>query len=203
MLSETGGSIFLDIEIKFFKFIRKYIILNMLIILEVQGLSDFDINDNDADINETPAEDTDLSGMELEQAKEYVLKFIQTLKETQAKINRLGEETAVWKERIKLASERNKPDLKLAAEEKLSEIYREIDMLSREENELKSKINIMKENLKKLKLKFNFTVDTEQMLADIEMLVGKKDELSDKFKKEEAEKNLEELKRKMNKGENS
>jgi hypothetical protein len=37
------------------------------------------------------------------------------------------------------------------------------------------------------------------MLADIEMLVGKKDELSEKFKKEEAEKKLEELKRKMGK----
>jgi phage shock protein A len=170
----------------------------------VTDLSDFDDNfhnNNNPEMDEKPVDDTDLSGMELEDAKEYILAFIQTLKETQAKINKLGEETVVWNERIKLAVERNKTDLKLAAEEKAAEIYREIDMLSREESELKSKISVMKENLKKLKHKFNFTVDTEQMLADIEMLVGKKDELSDKFKQEEAEKRLEELKKRMGKEE--
>jgi len=172
-------------------------------------LSDFDDNfDNNLDntgestenMEQTPIDDTDLSGMELEDAKEYVLAFIQTMKETQTKISKLKEELSVWNERAQLAVERNKPDLKLGADQRVAELNAEIEMLRKEESELKSKIITMKENLKDLKHKFHFTVDTEQMLADIEMLVGEKDELSDKFKKEEAEKKLEELKRKMGEG---
>ena len=176
----------------------------MLILKEVIILSDFDDVFNDTETNtenleQAPIDDTDLSGMEQEDAKEYVLAFIQALKETQMKISKLKEELDLWNPRVQLAAERNKPDLKLAAEQKISDLNAEIGMLSKEESELKTKVITLKENLKDLKHKFNFTVDTEQMLADIEMLVGEKDELSEKFKKEEAEKKLEELKRKMDK----
>ncbi len=165
-------------------------------------MSDFDDIFDDTETNtenleQKPIDDTDLSGMELIDAKEYVLAFIQTLKEIQLKISKLKEELNVWKERAQLAVERNKHDLKQGADQKVAALNAEIEMLSKEESELKSKIITMKDNLKDLKHKFNFTVDTEQMLADIEMLVGKKDELSEEFKKEEAEKRLEELKRKM------
>jgi hypothetical protein len=142
-------------------------------------------------------EDTDLSGMDWQAAQAYVLAFIRTLKETQLQLTRLKEEAALWESRIKLAEQQNRPDLKAAAEIKKSELDSKMAVLGLEEQDLVTKIGVLKENLKKLKGQFQYSVDAEQLLAEMEMIVGEPDTLSAKFREESAQSELEKLKAKM------
>ena len=50
-----------------------------------------------------PIDDTDISGMEPLAAKEYVLAFIKSLKETQLQKTKKVEELELWQERVRLA----------------------------------------------------------------------------------------------------
>jgi phage shock protein A len=162
-------------------------------------LSDFDINN----LGNTPLDDTDLSGLDIESAREYVVSFIATLKQTQNKKVQIEEDIRLWESRVKLAEDSQKLELKTEAENRLNSLREDYRLLEAEESELIRKVAILKENLKKLKATYvEYSVDAEQLLADITMIAGEKDELSEKFKQEEAESELERLKKKMD-GENT
>ena len=142
-------------------------------------------------------EETDISDMEPQAAREYVLAYIQTLKETQLAITKVKEEAALWQNRIQLAQQQNRSDLKAAAETKKAELDAKLAMLTGEEQDLLDKVSVLKENLRRLKGKFQYSIDTEQLLASMEMLVGERDTLKDKFKEQDAETELEKLKAKL------
>jgi hypothetical protein len=59
------------------------------------------------------------------------------------------------------------------------------------------KVSILKEKLVKLRMMPARTVDPDLLLAQLEMVTGKKDTLSLALKEEEAKAKLEELKKKM------
>lgn len=142
-------------------------------------------------------EETDLSGMDPRAAQDYVLAYIQTLKETQMAIKRQQEEIALWQNRIQLAQQQNRLDLKAAAETKKAELDAKLAALTAEEQDLLSKVSVLKENLRKLKNKFEYSIDAEQLLAELEMLVGEQDSLKYKFKEQDAQAELEKLKAKI------
>lgn len=142
--------------------------------------------------------DTDLSGMDFDSAKEYVVSFVTTLKQTQRKITELSGELKLWQDRKNFAQEKNRPDLVDAAQGKISGLQGEIEKLRIEEQELSGKVKEMMANLKKIKMGFNPTINAEQLLAELEMITGGRDEVAEKFKEEDVLNELEKLKAKMN-----
>jgi hypothetical protein len=153
-------------------------------------------------MSDTPNErlDTDISGLEPEAAKEYVLAFISSLKTTQRQKQAALEEKKLWQERVNLAEQKQEALLAEKARGKLAEVQAKIDTLENEERELAPKVDVLKEQLLKLVRSPQMSVDAEGLLAQLQMLVGEPDTLSQKFKNEEANAELENLKKKMRGG---
>ncbi len=141
--------------------------------------------------------DTDISGMEPEAAKEYVLAFITTLKTTQRQKQEALEEKKLWQERVRLAEQKQEALLAEKARGRVGEIQTKIATLENEERELAPKVDVLKEQLLKLSRAPQMSVDAENLLAQLQMLVGQPDTLSQTFKDEAAKAELEKLKRKM------
>jgi uncharacterized coiled-coil DUF342 family protein len=153
-------------------------------------------------MSDTPNErlDTDISGLEPKAAKEYVLAFISSLKTTQRQKQAALEEKKLWQERVNLAEQKQEALLAEKARGKLAEVQAKIDTLENEERELAPKVDVLKEQLLKLVRSPQMSVDAEGLLAQLQMLVGEPDTLSQKFKNEEANAELENLKKKMRGG---
>ncbi len=141
--------------------------------------------------------DTDLEGLDPKEAGEYVLAFVTTLKQTERDLARAAEEVATWTKRVALAESRGDAPLAAQAKARLAEEERKKALREAELAELRMKVSILKEKLKRLRMMPARSVDTDLLLAQLEMVTGKKDTLSLSLKEEEAKANLEELKKKM------
>jgi phage shock protein A len=139
--------------------------------------------------------------MEPEDARAYVLAFIQTLKEVLNRRESMAEELKRWQERIRLAESAGRMDLADAARRKEAEYREDLAGLDAEKEDLEAKVAVLKDNLRRLEGQFRFTVDTEQLLAELNMLVGEETkaetDLLQKFKDEQVSAELEELKKKL------
>lgn len=148
--------------------------------------------------------DTDLSGMAPRDAREYVLAFMKTFKETLWSREKTEMELELWRDRVRLAEGAGRADLVAAARNRESECLEKLAALELEKRELEAKVEALKENLRKLEGQFQHTIDAEQLLVELGMLVGeekqKEDELLQKFKEEQARSDLEELKKKLTDG---
>jgi phage shock protein A len=145
--------------------------------------------------------DTDLSGMTAEAARDYVLAFIKSLKETQRQRQKLTEELELWKGRVELAERENRQDLAQQASSRVKSIQDDLARLRQEEDELNTKVEILKDNLKHLPADWQPVVDSEVLLAQLEMVIGERDETEEQFQQMKVQSKLEELKRKMEEGE--
>jgi phage shock protein A len=141
--------------------------------------------------------DTDLEGLGPKEAGEYVLAFVTTMKQTERDLARAEEEVATWTKRVALAESRGDAPLAEQARARLAEEQRKKGLGEAELAELRMKVSILKEKLKKLRMMPARSVDTDLLLAQIEMVTGPKDTLSLSLKDEEAKAKLEELKKKM------
>jgi phage shock protein A len=142
-------------------------------------------------------DDTDLSGMTPEEAREYVLAFIKSLKETQRQRQELAAALDLWKGRVELAQRESRPDLAEQASTRLAGIREDLTRLEQEEAGLNAKVEILKDNLKQLPPGWRPSVDADVLLAQLEMLVGERDETSEQIQELQVQSKLEELKRKM------
>ena len=142
-------------------------------------------------------DETDLTGMDMASAKEYVLTYITTLKQTQRELKVLSEELALWQKRVEFAKERNREDLISAAQMKATEISEKYARLEAEERDLAGKVQTLMSNLKRLKTGFTPTVNAEQLAAELDMITGGPDKVAEQFKEEETIAELEKLKQKM------
>jgi len=142
-------------------------------------------------------QDTDIEGLEPREAAEYVLAFVATLKRTETEIARLAEDVATWTRRVALASEKGEAELAGLARAKLAEVEAKKASLETELADLRLKVDILKEKLQRLRMRFQKSVDTDLLLSQLEMLAGKKDTLTETFKAEEAGAKVEELKKKI------
>ncbi|GHU93441.1 hypothetical protein FACS189479_04820 [Spirochaetia bacterium] len=101
-----------------------------------------------ADSSPAPERDpSDLTGMNVADAKEYILQFISTLKLTEKKIHDLEGELARWNSRIELAKSRGAADLALEAENQAEKIRTQQAALTGEAAELKIQIEKMRKQL--------------------------------------------------------
>ena len=145
--------------------------------------------------------DTDIDFMDFQSAREYVLAFITSLKKTQKQRAVAEQELDHWRSRVALADSRGEPVLKRSAQQRVAELEAHRQKLLQEELDLGRKVDILKEKLKTAKIRSSLRVDAEALLAQMQMLVGEPDSLSEKLRDTEAEQALKALKEKMGTGE--
>jgi phage shock protein A len=141
--------------------------------------------------------DTDLEGLGPKEASEYVLAFITTLKQTEKALEAAQEDTNLWTRRVSLAQSKGDPGLAAQAMARLSDATAKQSKLEAELADLKAKVSVLKEKLVRIRMTGVKLVDADLLLAQLEMVVGKKDELAHTMKNEEASAALDELKKKM------
>lgn len=139
--------------------------------------------------------DTDIEGLDPAQASQYVLAFITTLKQTEKSLAEAAEDANTWTRRVTLARSRGDEALAAQAQARLSDATAKQSKLEAELADLKAKVSVLKDKLARLRMTGGRLVDTDLLLAQLQMVVGKKDELGDAMKKEEAQAALDELKK--------
>jgi hypothetical protein len=141
--------------------------------------------------------DTDIDFLDYEAAREYVVSFIAALKRAQKERAIAQEELALWERRVKLAESRAEPILKRGAEERVRELRAKTGRLLDEEASMRRKVDVLKEKLKALKVRSAMSVDADALLAQLQMLAGEPDTLSEALRDAEASQALDQLKRKL------
>jgi len=141
--------------------------------------------------------DTDLEGLGPKEAAEYVLAFITTLKQTQKALEAAQEDTNVWTRRVSLAQGKGDAGLAAQATARLSDAMARQSKLEAELADLGAKVSVLKEKLTRIRMAGVKLVDADLLLAQLQMVTGKKDELAHTMKQEEAGAALDELKKKM------
>ena len=140
--------------------------------------------------------DTDIEGLNPAQASEYVLAFITTLKQTEKALAATQEDSNMWTRRVTLARSRGDEALAAQAQARLSDATAKQSRLETELADLKAKVSVLKDKLTRLRMTGVKLVDADLLLAQLQMVVGKKDELGEAMKNEEAKAALDELKKK-------
>jgi len=144
--------------------------------------------------------DTDIEGLDPAQASEYVLAFITTLKKTEKSLAEAAEETNTWTRRVTLARSKGDEGLAAQAQARLSDATAKQSALEAELGDLRRKVAVLKDKLARLKMTGGRLVNTDLLLAQLQMVVGEKDKLGDAMKQQEADAALDELKRKSTEG---
>jgi phage shock protein A len=140
--------------------------------------------------------DTDIEGLDPAQGSEYVLAFITTLKQTERALAEASEETSTWTRRVTLARGKGDEALTAQAQARLSDVMAKQSKLEGELADLKAKVVVLKDKLARLKMTGGRLVNTDLLLAQLQMVVGEKDTLGEAMKNEEANAALDELKKK-------
>ncbi|MBN2049220.1 MAG: hypothetical protein JW760_02145 [Spirochaetales bacterium] len=135
--------------------------------------------------------------MDARSVRQYLIALMANLKQIKEKQKKLQEELTLWKNRINLAREKGRTDLEGAAVQRVEEITEQLRTLSAEEAELSREAFRMKTRLPAAQAETSKTVNTDLLLAELELLVGEPDTLSRQFEEEEAEAVLKELKKDM------
>ena len=144
--------------------------------------------------------DTDIEDLDPAQASEYVLAFITTLKKTEKSLAEAAEETNTWTRRVTLARSKGDEGLAAQAQARLSDATAKQSALEAELGDLRRKVAVLKDKLARLKMTGGRLVNTDLLLAQLQMVVGEKDKLGDAMKQQEADAALDELKRKSTEG---
>jgi hypothetical protein len=146
-------------------------------------------------------DDTDLTNLTPQDAREYVLAFLTTLKQTARQREQVEQEMETWRTRLKLAQDRGAADLAGKASGVLAQLEGKLATLEAEESELAGKVDALKQNLRRLEVTGQRLVDTDLLQAQLDMAVGedKAAELKtdQALKDAQAQTALEELKKKL------
>jgi len=150
--------------------------------------------------------DTNLSGMNPADAKEYIFNFISTLKLTEKQIQNLEDEISKWQSRIDLAASKCNHELAQEAEKEKSRLLEKQVRLKTEAENLKQQIEEMRLQLPLLASRER-SIDSDLLEQELLMAAGhlpgeeEKVRTERQFKEMEkmqsADNALEELKAKM------
>jgi hypothetical protein len=146
--------------------------------------------------------DTDLDGLGPKEASDYVMAFVATLKQTETALATATEETNLWTRRVALARSKGDEGLAAQAQARASDALAKQAKLEAELADLRRTVSVLKEKLKRIQMTGGKLIDADLLLAQLEMVVGPRDDLSRAMKKEEASAALDELKKKMQEGGN-
>lgn len=146
-------------------------------------------------------EHLDLNGLTPQAAKKYVVDHIAALKQTQNQRKKVAEELSTWRGRVQLAREKGREDLVEKAQQVADETEAKLRQLYSEERELEMDVMDLKQKLSSLEKKPSMSVNTEALLAQLQQVVGERDELAEAMKDAELDVELEKLKNKDTKDE--
>jgi hypothetical protein len=141
--------------------------------------------------------DIDLSGMDAQGARGYVLDFIRSLKETERQRTAKEEELRLWYARVELAQKAGRSDLAAAARTRTERLLTDVESLRSEERDLRRKIGILKEQLRARERELSRSIDSQALLAQLTMLTGETDHTERSIEEAAAELELDELKKKL------
>ena len=146
---------------------------------------------------------TDLSGLDPAAARNYVLGYLTTLRVTRNRRRELEAAKRTWEGRIERAEAAAEPKLHAAATAELARVQSQLDRLLAEERELVTQVEVLGGQLRVVLTRANLTVDAEQLLAQLQALVGERDELAEDLEQIDSEQRaaaeLEALKRRLQK----
>lgn len=146
-------------------------------------------------------DDTDLSGLDAAAAREYVHGFVTTLRLTVKRRRQLETERHTWEERVRLAAAAGDDRLRDAARDRLRRVQEDCGRVAAEEAELRAQVEVLQRQLRRIRATAATTVDAEQLLAQLQELVGDHDTLKEDLDRLSAEQRaaaeLESLKRRM------
>ena len=141
--------------------------------------------------------DTDIASLDYGSAREYVLAFLTTLKQTERERAIAEEELVHWEHRVKLADNRGEPQLKKLAAGKAAELRERATHLAAEEQGLRRRVAVLRQKLLVLRERASFAVDADDLLSQLRLLAGEPGTLDLALKDLEAQAALEALKRKQ------
>ena len=139
----------------------------------------------------------DIDRLPYKDAEQYVLSFITTLKGIEGELKNLDRELELWSRRARLAEENHETQLLLIARKKISELQAKSPQLELEQKSLRLKVSVLKEKLKIIRNQPAATVDTDELLQKMKMLAGEEDKTLEVIEDLEAQKALEELKKRL------
>lgn len=146
-------------------------------------------------------DDTDLSGLDPAAARDYVHGFLTTLRLTVKRRQQLEAERRTWEERVQRAVAAGDGRLRDAARDRLSRVQGDFGRVAAEEAELSAQVEVLQRQLRRIRATAATTVDTEQLLAQLQEMVGEHDGLQADLDRLSAEQRaateLESLKRRM------
>jgi phage shock protein A len=141
--------------------------------------------------------DTDIDSLDYGSAREYVLAFLTSLKQTERERAIAEEELVHWEHRVKLADNRGEPQLKKLAAGRAAELRERATRLAAEEQGLRRRVAVLRKKLLVLRERASFTVDADDLLSQLRLLAGEPGTLDLALKDLEAQAALEALKRKQ------
>ena len=146
-------------------------------------------------------DDTDLSGLDPAAAREYVHRFATTLRLTIKRRQQLETERQTWVDRVRRAAAAGEERLRDAARDRLRRVQEDCGRVVAEEAELRAQLEVLQRQLRRIRATGPATVDTEQLLAQLQEMVGDHDSLKEDLDRLSAEQRaaaeLESLKRRM------
>lgn len=149
-------------------------------------------------------DDTDLSNLDPQEAREYVLAFLATLKQTTRQREQTAQDLQTWRTRLGLAQGSGAADLAGKAAGMVTQLEGKLAGLEAEEGDLKRTVDTLKENLRHLEIRGRRLVDTDLLQAELDMAVGEDKAAEIKtdraLKDAQAQTALEELKKKLGGG---
>lgn len=144
-------------------------------------------------------DDTDLSGLDPAAAREYVHGFVTTLRLTVKRRQQLESERQTWEERVRRAAAAGDDRLRDAARDRLRRAQEDCGRVAAEEAELRAQVEVLQRQLIRVRATAATTVDAEQLLAQLQEMVGDHDTLKEDLDRLSAEQRaaaeLESLKR--------
>lgn len=117
-------------------------------------------------------DDTDLTGLDPTAAREYVHGFLTTYRLTVKRRQQLDGERRTWEERVARAVAAGDDRLRDAARAELSRVQGHFGRVAAEEAELSAQVDVLQRHLRQLRTSAAPTVDTDQLLAQLQELVG-------------------------------
>ena len=146
-------------------------------------------------------EDTDLSGLDPATAREYVHGFLTTLRLTSKRRQQLDAERRTWESRVQRAVAAGDDRLRDAARAELGRVQSELGRVAAEGAELGAQVEVLQRQLRRLPATAATTVDAEQLLTQLQEMVGEdaglKADLDRLSAEQRAAAELESLKRRL------
>ena len=113
----------------------------------------------------------DLTGMDAGAGKEYIIRHIAALKETERQYAAAGAELAAWTSRVSLARSKGREDLAALAEAEAAARQARVEQLGAEKRELEAQIETMRRRLPGLAARER-SVDPDLLLEELSQAAG-------------------------------